>query len=105
VKYPNAIAAVAYYRNVAPNTPMNVTSMAGLDAVTLGHSNKSGELFKDTDVGYYVENKLIENVIFNDNEFEAYKERVIDMLKQAKVDVSKFADADYINLLKGEKVN
>lgn len=105
VKYPNAFAAVAYYRNVAPKTPMNVTSLTGLDNVTLGHNSNSGELFKDSNVEANAQSRLIENILNNPQEFAAYKARVNAMLQQAAVDYSTFTDASYAGLLKGEKVN
>ncbi len=105
VRYPNAIAVVAYYRNIGPKQPMNMTALTGFDGVTLAHSSKNSEIFKDNVVDAKTQQKIIETLLANPQEFAAYKERIITMLKDKKIDTSAMNDEMYIKLINGEKVN
>lgn len=104
VSYPNALAVVAYYRNIAPKTPMNVTGVTGFGGVNLAHGAASEKLMSDTGVDAKLQTRIIDAVLSSPQEFAAFKQKLTTMLTAKKIDVATLTDEDYKALLRGEKV-
>ena len=102
--YPNAFAAVSYYRSVGPNKPMNMTSTTGFNAVTLAHNSKNS-LMKDNGMETLGKQMLIENLVTSPLEFAVFTQKVNAMLTAKNVDTTTFTPDMYEDLLNGKTVN